>query len=90
MVQKLVFNPQTLIEEEKENEEKKVKAALTEQEEFDRAVEKENARVDKQKDVEKRTTTIGPQKDKIEYTLKKIFLVILLDKLMIIIMEFLE
>ena len=54
MVQKLVFDPRTLIEEEKEKEEKKVKDALTEQEEFDRAVEKENARVDKQKDVEKR------------------------------------
>ena len=59
MVQKLVFDPRTLIEEEKEKEEKKVKDALTEQEEFDRAVEKENARVDKQKDVEKRKEEIN-------------------------------
>ena len=50
MVQKLVFDPRTLIEEEKEKEEKKVKAALTEQEEFDRAVEKENEKIDIQKD----------------------------------------
>ena len=54
MVQKLVFDPQTLIEEEKEKEEKKTKDALTEQEEFDRAVEKENAKVDKQEAAEER------------------------------------
>ena len=72
MVQKLVFNPQTLIEEEKENEEKKVKAALTEQEEFDRAVEKENAKVDKQEAAEERKGIVSEVFTGVKQALKEV------------------
>ena len=41
MVQKFVFDPQTLIDEEKEKEKNKVKKVLSEQEEFDKKVEEE-------------------------------------------------
>ena len=45
MVQKFVFDPNELIEEEKENEKNKVNEVLTAQEEFDKAVEEQNAKV---------------------------------------------
>jgi len=44
MVQKFVFDPNELIEEEKENEKNKVNEVLTAQEEFDKAVEEQNAK----------------------------------------------
>ena len=53
MVQKFVFDPQTLIDEEKENEKKKVEEVLTEQEEYDKIVEEEIAKAERIKDQEK-------------------------------------
>ena len=48
MVQKFVFDPQTLIDEEKEKEKKKVKEVVTEQEEYDKIVRtKSKSREDK-------------------------------------------
>ena len=43
MVSKLIFDPQTLIDEEKENEEKKVKEVISAQEAYDLAVEEREA-----------------------------------------------
>jgi len=40
------FDPRKLIEEEKENEKKKVKEVLSEQEEYDKIVEKEQAKAE--------------------------------------------
>ena len=40
------FDPRKLIEEEKENEKKKVKEVLSEQEEYDKLVEKEQAKAE--------------------------------------------
>ena len=39
MVSKLIFDPQTLIDEEKENEEKKVKEVISAQEAYDLVLE---------------------------------------------------
>ena len=50
MVQKFVFDPQTLSDEEKENEKKKVREVLSEQEEYDKIVEEQNAKAEKIKD----------------------------------------
>ena len=47
MVQKFVFDPQTLIDEEKEKEKNKVKKVLSEQEEFDKVVEEQNEKTKK-------------------------------------------
>ena len=47
MVQKFVFDPQTLIDEEKEKEKNKVKKVLSEQEEFDKVVEEQNEKAEK-------------------------------------------
>ena len=47
MVQKFVFDPQTLIDEEKEKEKNKVKKVLSDQEEFDKVVEEQNAKAEK-------------------------------------------
>jgi len=46
MVQKFVFDPQTLIDEEKEKEKNKVKEVLSGQEEHDKSVEEQNAKVE--------------------------------------------
>ena len=46
MVQKFVFDPRTLIDEEKENEKKKVTEVLSEQEEYDKIVEEQKAKAD--------------------------------------------
>ncbi len=54
MVQKFVFDPRTLIDEEKENEKKKVTEVLSEQEEFDKKIEEENAKAERKQDAEKR------------------------------------
>ena len=53
MVQKFVFDPQTLIDEEKKEEKNKVKKVLSEQEEFDKTVEKENEKAKKLEEAEK-------------------------------------
>ena len=44
------FDPRKLIEEEKENEKKKVKEVLSEQEEYDKIVEEQQAKAEKIKD----------------------------------------
>ena len=41
------FDPRKLVEEEKENEKKKVKEVLSEQEEFDKNLEEQNAKAEK-------------------------------------------
>ena len=50
MASKLIFDPQTLIDEEKENEQKKVKEVISAQEAYDQLLEEENAKVRKQSD----------------------------------------
>ena len=72
MVQKLVFDPQTLIDEEKENEKKKVKEVLSEQEEYDKALEKENAKAKKTEDQEKKKGTVKRVFDDIKDILKEV------------------
>ena len=51
MASKLIFDPQTLIDEEKENEQKKVKEVISAQEAYDQLLEEENAKVRKQSDI---------------------------------------
>jgi len=47
------FDPRKLIEEEKENEKKKVKEVLSEQEEYDKIVEEQQAKAEKIKSLKK-------------------------------------
>ena len=72
MVQKLVFDPQTLIDEEKENEKKKVKEVVTEQEEYDKIVEEQQAKAEKIKDQEKKKGTVKRVFDDIKDILKEV------------------
>ena len=72
MVQKLVFDPQTLIEEEKEKEKNKVKKVLSEQEEFDKKVEKENAKAERKQDAEKRKGIVSEVFEGVKETLKEV------------------
>ena len=51
MASKLIFDPQTLIDEEKENEEKKVKEVISAQEAYDQLLEEENAKARKQSSI---------------------------------------
>jgi len=51
MVSKLIFDPQTLIDEEKENEQKKVKEVISAQEAYDQLLEEQNAKVRKQSNI---------------------------------------
>ena len=53
MASKLIFDPQTLIDEEKENEQKKVKEVISAQEAYDQLLEEENAKGRKQSDIQK-------------------------------------
>ena len=48
MASKLIFDPQTLIDEEKENEQKKVKEVISAQEAYDQLLEEQNAKARKQ------------------------------------------
>ena len=72
MVQKLVFDPQKLIDEEKENEKKKVEEVLTEQEEYDKIVEEQQAKAEKIKDQEKKKGTVATAFDEIKDILKEV------------------
>ena len=72
MVQKLVFDPQTLIDEEKEKEKNKVKEVLTEQEEYDKALEEENAKAKKIEDQEKKKGTVATAFEEIKDILKEV------------------
>ena len=51
MVSKLIFDPQTLIDEEKENEQKKVKEVISAQEAYDQLLEEQNAKARKQSSI---------------------------------------
>ena len=66
------FDPRKLIEEEKENEKKKVKEVLSEQEEYDKALEKENAKAKKTEDQEKKKGTVKRVFDDIKDILKEV------------------
>ena len=72
MVQKLVFDPQTLIEEEKEKEKNKVKKVLSEQEEFDKKVEEENAKAERKQDAEKRKGIVSEVFEGVKDILKEV------------------
>mgnify|MGYP000365530778 CR=1 FL=1 len=65
------FDPRKLIEEAKENEKKKVKEVLSEQEEFDKVVEKENAKAEKIKETEEKKGTVATAFDEIKDILKE-------------------
>ena len=66
------FDPRKLIEEEKENEKKKVKEVLSEQEEYDKIVEEQNAKAEKIKDQEKKKGTVKKVFDDIKDILKEV------------------
>ena len=72
MVQKLVFDPQKLIDEEKENEKKKVKEVLSDQEEYDKIVEEQNAKTEKIKETEEKKGTVATAFDEIKDILKEV------------------
>ena len=72
MVQKFVFDPQKLIDEEKENEKKKVEEVLTEQEEYDKIVEEQNAKAEKIKETEEKKGTVATAFDEIKDILKEV------------------
>ena len=72
MVQKFVFDPQTLIDEEKEKEKKKVKEVVTEQEEYDKIVEEQQAKAEKIKDQEKKKGKVATAFDEIKDILKEV------------------
>ena len=72
MVQKFVFDPQTLIDEEKENEKKKVKEVLSEQEEYDKIVEEQQAKAGKIKDQEKKKSKVSKAFEEVKDILKEV------------------
>ncbi len=72
MVQKFVFDPQTLIDEEKENEKKRVKEVLTEQEEYEKIVEEQQAKAEKIKDQEKKKGIVATAFEEVKDILKEV------------------
>ena len=72
MVQKFVFDPRTLIDEEKENEKKKVTEVLSEQEEFDKAVEEQKAKAELIKTKEEKKSRVGEAFEEIKDILKEV------------------
>ncbi len=72
MVQKFVFDPQTLIDEEKEKEKNKVKKVLSEQEEFDKIVEEQNEKTKKLEDQEKNKGKIATAFEEVKDILKEV------------------
>ena len=66
------FDPRKLIEEEKENEKKKVKEVLSEQEEYDKIVEEQQAKAEKIKDQEKKKGQVSKAFDEIKDILKEV------------------
>ena len=72
MVQKFVFDPQTLIDEEKENEKQRVKEVLTEQEEYDKIVEEQKAKAEKIKDQEKKKGKVATAFEEVKDILKEV------------------
>ena len=72
MVQKLVFDPQKLIDEEKENEKKKVEEVLTDKEEYEKALEKENAKAKKIEETEERKGIVSEVFEGVRDALKEV------------------
>ena len=72
MVQKFVFDPQTLIDEEKKEEKNKVKKILSDQEEFDKIVEEQNAKAEKLEDAEKRKGIVSEVFEGVKDALKEV------------------
>ncbi len=72
MVQKFVFDPNELIEEEKENEKNKVNEVLTAQEEFDKAVEEQNAKAKQIEKTEEKQSFVSKVFEGVEDALKEV------------------
>ena len=72
MVQKFVFDPRTLIDEEKENEKKKVTEVLSEQEEYDKIVEEQKAKAELIKTKEEKKSRVGEAFEEIKDILKEV------------------
>ncbi len=72
MVQKFVFDPQKLIDEEKEKEKNKVKKVLSEQEEFDKVIEEQNEKAKKLEDQEKNKGKIATAFEEVKDILKEV------------------
>ena len=66
------FDPRKLVEEEKEKEKKKVKEVLSEQEEYDKIVEEQQAKAEKIKDQEKKKGQVATAFDEIKDILKEV------------------
>ena len=66
------FDPRKLVEEEKEKEKKKVKEGLSEQEEYDKIVEEQQAKAEKIKDQEKKKGQVVKAFDEIKDILKEV------------------
>ena len=72
MVQKFVFDPQTLIDEEKEKEKNKVKKVLSKQEEFDKIVEEENEKAEKLEEAKERKGAVSEIFEGVKDALKEV------------------
>ena len=72
MVQKFVFDPQTLIDEEKEKEKNKVKEVLSGQEEHDKSVEEQNAKVELAEKQKEKKGKVAKAFDEIKDILKEV------------------
>jgi len=66
------FDPRKLIEEEKKKEENKVKEVLSDQEEYDKIVEEQEAKAEKLKDVEEKKGTVATAFEEIKDILKEV------------------
>ena len=72
MVQKFVFDPQTLIDEEKEKEKNKVKKVLSKQEEFDKIIEEENEKAKKLEEAKERKGIVSEVFEGVKDALKEV------------------
>ena len=66
------FDPRNLIEEEKKKEENKVKKVLSDQEEFDKVVEEQNAKAEKLEDADKRKGIVSEVFEGVKDALKEV------------------
>ena len=66
------FDPRKLVEEEKEKEKKKVTEVLSEQEEYDKIVEEQQAKAEKIKDQEKKKGKVATAFEEIKDILKEV------------------
>ena len=66
------FDPRELVEEEKENEKKKVKEVLSEQEEFDKNLEEQNAKAEKIQKTEEKKSRVATAFEDIKDILKEV------------------